>query len=129
MSFAVLGIDHVEVYVRNLEAAVKWYGEVLGLKEIHRWQPEPIMIGAGETKLALFQARGDVPKTPGVRQVPPALRWHRVAWRTDKDGFAKAQQVLKERGVKFRGPVDHEIAESIYFEDPDGNPLEITWYR
>jgi catechol-2,3-dioxygenase len=61
--------------------------------------------------------------------VPPALRWHRVAWRTDQNGFASAQLLLKERGVKFRGPVDHEIAESIYFEDLDGNPLEITYYR
>lgn len=128
MAFTVKQIDHVEVFVRNLEKAAAWYRDVLGLEELHRWQPEPIMIGAGNTKLALFLARGDVPRTPGVRQVPPALRWHRVAWQTDKQGFAQAQAHLLERGIKFRGPVDHQIAWSIYFDDPDGNPLEITYY-
>ena len=128
MAFTVIQIDHVEVFVRDLDKAAKWYQEVLGLREIHRWQPEPIMIGAGSTKLALFQARGDVPKTPGVRQVPPALRWHRVAWQTDKEGFQEAQAHLTEHGIKYRGPIDHQIARSIYFDDPDGNPLEITYY-
>ena len=128
MAFTVAQIDHVEVFVRDLEKAAKWYLETLGLQEIQRWQPEPIMIGAGSTKLALFKARGDVPKTPGVRQAQPAFRWHRVAWKTDKEGFEQAQAHLNELGVKFGGPVDHQVAWSIYFDDPDGNPLEITYY-
>lgn len=128
MSFVVDGIDHVEVFVRKLDAAVQWYRDVLGLEETYRAQPEPIMIGAGGTMLALFQARGDVPKTPGVRPIPPPIRWHRVAFRTTKEGFEAAQQHLKAKGIKFGGPLDHQIAWSIYFDDPDGNPLEITYY-
>jgi catechol 2,3-dioxygenase-like lactoylglutathione lyase family enzyme len=126
--FGVSHIDHVEVFVRHLDSAVKWYGEVLGLREIHRWQPEPIFLAAGGTALALFQARAGVPSTPGVRPIPPPLRWHRVAFRTDAAGFAAAQDHLTARGVKFRGPIDHAIGQSIYFEDPDGNPLEVTVY-
>ena len=30
--------------------------------------------------------------------------------------------------VAFQGPVDHGCAQSIYFNDPDGHPLEITFY-
>src|SRR5215831_1258160 len=55
MSFAVKVIDHVEVFVGDLEVAAKWYEDVLGLTEITRWDPEPLMIGAGATKLALFR--------------------------------------------------------------------------
>jgi catechol 2,3-dioxygenase-like lactoylglutathione lyase family enzyme len=128
MGFAVDRIDHVEVFVRNLEAAARWYGEVLGLQEVARWEPEPIMVGVGDTKLALFQSKGDEPKTPGVRMARPPLRWHRVAWRTDAPGFEAAQKHLTALGIKFRGPVDHQTAWSIYFDDPDGNPLEITYY-
>jgi len=35
----------VEVFVGDLEAAAKWYKDVLGLTEIARWDPEPLMAG------------------------------------------------------------------------------------
>ncbi len=122
MAFAVERIDHVEVFVRDLDAAARWYDEVLGLKEICRWNPEPVMIGAGGTKLALFRAETD------ARREDSGLRWHRVAWRTDQAGFAAAQKHLAALGIRFDGPIDHRTACSIYFEDPDGHPLEITYY-
>lgn len=124
MPFIAQRIDHVEVFVRDLDAAARWYRDVLGLEVIHRWEPEPIFLGRGGTALALFRAEG------GAAQEPKAsLRWHRVAWRTDREGFEEAQAHLKSHNIPFRGPVDHEIAMSIYFDDPDGNPLEITYYQ
>jgi len=125
MTFAVECIDHVEVFVRDLEAAVEWYADVLGLRETHRWSPEPIMIGAGRNKLALFRLE------PGVEPLADEARvgWRRVAWRTTENGLAKAMQQLQRFGISFEGPVDHGVAESIYFADLDGNPLEITCDR
>ena len=124
MAFRAQRIDHVEVFVKNIDAAVRWYHDVLGLAEVARWNPEPVMIGAGGTKLALFLA-----PEHARDESPPSLRWHRVAWRTDREGFEAAQKHLRERGIAFRGPVDHGIAQSVYFQDPDGHPLEITWYE
>jgi catechol 2,3-dioxygenase-like lactoylglutathione lyase family enzyme len=118
MSFAVEGIDHVEVFVRDLDAAAHWYRQVLGLEEVARWDPHPVMMGAGGNKLALF--RGGRPGAAGG--------WRRVAWRTDRGGFEAAQQHLRSLGIAFEGPVDHDSSWSIYFDDPDGNPLEITYY-
>lgn len=125
MPFVPDGIDHVEVFVRDLQDAARWYGKVLGLREVARWEPEPLMIGAGGTKLALFHADGPRAAAGDGR----AVHWHRVAWATSADGFAAAQAHLRELGIDFRGPVDHGLAQSIYFVDPDGNPLEITTYR
>ncbi len=125
MSFLVTQIDHVEVMVRDLDAAARWYGETLGLVEQRRWDPEPVMLGGAPdgSMLALFRADG-----VAARGATPGPHWHRVAWRTDSDGFAVAQRHLAGLGIPFRGPVDHGIAWSIYFHDPDGNPLEITYY-
>ncbi len=122
MSFQVNGIDHVEVYVRDLDASVRWYRDVLGLEEQMRWDPEPVMIGRGSTRLALFRAEA------GARQSSEGLRFIRVAWSTDREGFQVAQKHLAALGISFRGPVDHCRAFSIYFTDPDGHPLEITTY-
>ncbi len=121
--FVVDQIDHVEVLVRDIEASTRWYQTVLGLEEVGRWDPEPVMIGAGGTKLALFQAQstGDGPEHH-------PLRWDLVAWRTDALGFEAAQKHLRSLGIPFRGPVDHQGPRSIYFQDPDGHPLEITTY-
>jgi catechol-2,3-dioxygenase len=85
------------------------------------------MIGAGGTKLALFRAAAGA-SGEGRGESPSSLRWHRVAWRTGRDGFLAAQKHLREHDVAFRGPVDHGVAQSVYFQDPDGHPLEITWY-
>jgi len=127
MSLAVRGIDHVEVFVRDIQAAARWYREVLGLVERYRWDPEPLMIGAGDTMLALFQARPDAaPARSG--EGGSSLRWHRVAWRIDEAGFKAAQKHLARLGIPFRGPVDHRHSRSIYFHDPDRHPLEITYY-
>ena len=121
--FQTTGIDHVEVFVSDIAAAAKWYGNVFGLKEILRWDPEPVMIGIGLNKLALFLA--NAPRTDPREQA----HWHRVAWHTDEPGFLAAQQHLKSLKVSFEGPIDHRLSESIYFTDPDGNPLEITYYK
>ena len=125
MSFAVKAIDHVEVFVGDLAAAAKWYQDVLGLKEITRWQPEPVMIGAGTTKLALFRKKSA--RTPGTEALRISEGWRRVAWLTDSPGFEAAKKHLESHGIQF-GEQDHGMARSIYFSDLDGNPLEVTYY-
>ena len=128
MSFAVQRIDHVEVFVRDVEAAVKWYEEVLGLKVMCRQEhPNPVMIGAAGTMLALFQAKVEEHDWSSRSSGNP-VDWLRVAWLTDETGFAAAQAHLKQLGVTFDGPIDHQLSKSIYFEDPDRHPLEITYY-
>jgi catechol 2,3-dioxygenase-like lactoylglutathione lyase family enzyme len=127
MSFRVDQIDHVELLVRDPEASARWYAEILGLREVRRWEGGPIMIGAGLSQLALFQAPASA-EEPVSADAPTPRRWRLVAWKTTRSGFEAAQQLLFRLGIPFRGPIDHEVAWSIYFEDPDGHPLELTYY-
>ena len=127
MAFSIEQLDHVELFVRDIEGAIRWYDNVLGLKVVRRWHPYPVMIGAGGGMLALFQARRDGPNN-GDDDDQPAIRWRRVAWRVSPDEFDIAREHLRDCGVSFDGPIDHDGPVSIYFADPDGHPLEITCY-
>jgi len=82
------------------------------------------MIGVGDTKLALFKAAEGVRRSSFDRS-NSSMRWHRVAWLTDEESFARAQKHLQNLGIPFRGPIDHTISKSVYFKDPDGHRLEI----
>ncbi len=123
MQFRIGQIDHVDLFVSDVEASVSWYKEVLGLEELMSFDRNPIYIGRGGQMLGLYRAPQDlVPAKPGLGG------FRRVAWRTDREGFIAAQEKLRKHKVEFEGPVDREVANSIYFQDPDGHRLEITYY-
>ena len=121
--FRTLGLDHVALSVRDQERSETWYRDVLGLERVHEdaWGTVPVMMVAGGTGVALFRAReGEDGK--------PAVRILHVAFRVDRANFDAARAELETRGlaVTFQ---DHDVAQSIYFEDPDGHQLELTTYE
>jgi catechol 2,3-dioxygenase-like lactoylglutathione lyase family enzyme len=121
------GIDHAALGVRDVEASVKWYTEVLGFERLHEgaWNGVPTFMGKGKTGIALFPAKpGAKPTSSSHREI----RMLHLAFRADRQNFLAAQRELEKRGIKFEFQ-DHEISHSIYFGDPDGHQLEITTYE
>lgn len=129
--FAVAGIDHVHIYVRDRAAAARWYGAVLGLRRDRRfaaWAREvggPLTLTAadGASHVALFE--DDRRAGHGTT----------VALRTDGEGFVAfskraARLPLFDKRRRQAQPrlQDHEQSLSLYFNDPDGNPVELTTY-
>ena len=121
------GIDHVALSVGDVERSVRWYIDVLGFEKRYQgmWDGVPVFVGKGKTALAIFPARENEPE---AATRPASIRILHLALRTDHANFLKAQDELKERGIKFTFQ-DHEISHSIYFRDPDGHELEITTYE
>lgn len=119
------GIDHVALGVRDVERTAKWYIEVLGFERLHQgmWNGVPTFIGKGNTGIALFPASHEH-KLSNRREI----RMLHLAFRASRENFLAAQRELQKRGVEFEFQ-DHEIAQSIYFCDPDGHQLEITTYE
>jgi catechol 2,3-dioxygenase-like lactoylglutathione lyase family enzyme len=118
----VQSIDHVALATSDHERAIAWYTDVLGLERRHQeaWGDVPVMLCAGETCIAFFLT------AEAIDTATPAGLRH-LAFRVDRAGFIAAQERLRERGIAFEY-ADHDIAHSIYFEDPDGHQLEITTY-
>ena len=120
------GLDHVAIAVSDPEASVTWYAQVLGLERKHEnvWGDVPAFMMAGASGLAIFPRR-QVPPSAGAGERATGFR--HLAFRTDREGFERARRELGERGIPTEFQ-DHEIAHSVYFDDPDGVPLEVTTY-
>lgn len=119
------GIDHVALSVADVERSTNWYIDVLGFERRFdgMWGGVPVFIGLGNTAIALFPIRSNKPSS-GNTGSPRILH---LAFRADRKDFRVAQEELTRRGIAFEFE-DHEISNSIYFQDPDGHHLEITTY-
>jgi len=127
MSFDIEGIDHVSLSVSDIDRSVAWYGQLLGLERWHKdaWGSNPAVIGKGSTALALFPARSGESAASISPEIPS---FRHLAFRADRDNFARAQKDLAERQIEYLFE-DHGISHSVYFSDPDGHELEITTYE
>jgi catechol 2,3-dioxygenase-like lactoylglutathione lyase family enzyme/ketosteroid isomerase-like protein len=118
-------IDHVAIWVRDVERSIAWYRDVLGFERRHpEWGTYPAMVCTGSTCIALFELTGSA-------RSPSEIERHgmrHLAFRTDRPDFEQAQVELKQRAIEYVFQ-DHGSAHSIYFRDPDDYELEITTYE
>jgi predicted enzyme related to lactoylglutathione lyase len=117
----VTGVDFVSVPTKDLDAAMDFYGNVLGLPRSSVWQREgdPAMGAEFETGTVTIAVIATdligIEFTPN--KVPIALR---------VDDVAAARAELESRGVTFSGEIiDSGVCHQALFQDPDGNSLDL----
>jgi predicted enzyme related to lactoylglutathione lyase len=117
----VTGVDFVSVPTKDLDAAMDFYGTVLGLPRSSVWQREghPAMGAEFETGTVTIAVIATdligIEFTPN--KVPIALR---------VDDVAAARAELESRGVTFSGEIiDSGVCHQALFQDPDGNSLDL----
>ncbi|HEY1358284.1 MAG TPA: VOC family protein [Thermoleophilaceae bacterium] len=117
MASLVSGTDFVCVPTQDIDAAMKFYGEVLELPFGKRWGNMPgAEYETGSLTLAVMQTDAfGVDFSPS--NVPIALH---------VDDVAAAKAELESRGVDFQGDIlDSGVCHQAFFRDPDGNVLGI----
>jgi len=128
--FSIEDIDHIEMFVSDREKAAKWYEEIFGLKpikELEMWSKiGPLFIGNKDRSVTLAIMNGKKENDGSI---------NRMAFRTTGEKFVEFLNrvdsldlfFLQEKITKAQ-VVDHDLSYSIYFDDPDGNKLELTCY-
>ncbi|HSI79353.1 MAG TPA: VOC family protein [Solirubrobacterales bacterium] len=113
----VTGTDFVTVATRDIDAAVEFYGEVLGLPELKRWGKMPaVEFETGNLTIAVMQS--------DAFGLEFKSNNHQIALQVDDVEAARTE--LESRGVEFRGEIlDSGVCHQAFFEDPDGNALAI----
>jgi len=121
-------LGHILLRVMDLERSKKFYSDVLGF---HVLEEDPAHGGTfmalpGQSHaIDLFQVKdleAAEQQTPGVRGLG------HIAFRVESEGALKdAYATLHEHGVAITRTIDHVSQKSIYFNDPDGNTLEIYY--
>ena len=127
-------LGHANLWVAGLARSQSFYNEVCGLT-VEFWEPDLVatFLGTGNTPhdLGMIEATGGEARygRDGLLQIPAGvgavpglghLAWELVNEAELVDGFRRA----RDAGVAMDMTVDHQVAHSVYLDDPDGNTME-----
>jgi catechol 2,3-dioxygenase-like lactoylglutathione lyase family enzyme len=115
---------NVTVYVSNMDAAVHFYSEILGLRLVYRFGDHWASVEAKGLTIGLHPDSGaSRAGRKGGMEIGLEL----------EGSIHDAVRALEAKGVKFQGPIREDQAGSYaYLDDPDGNSLyiaELKWGR
>jgi catechol 2,3-dioxygenase-like lactoylglutathione lyase family enzyme len=113
----ITGTDFITVATKDFDAAIGFYGGVLGLPESKRWGDMPgVEFETGNLTIAVMQSDAF-----GLEFRPNN---HPIELHVDD--FDAAHDELESRGIEFKGEtLDSGVCYQAFFEDPDGNALAI----
>ena len=125
MTFKIKRVGHLVLRVKDIERSKRFFQEILGIPVVGQNERGMIFFSTNTRDnhhmLALVPA-----KEGAAMPSPDQVGMQHVAF--ELGNFAELQgayRLLKEAGVKVRDTTFHGVTKSVYFEDPDGNRLEV----
>jgi catechol 2,3-dioxygenase-like lactoylglutathione lyase family enzyme len=144
MTLKMGGVHHLALVARDLKATHDFYTNIMNMRltcaiHVPPFPEEDAMhlfydMGGGN-QLAFFWFR-DAPEAI-AQQAHPASpadvsaqgSMHHLAFSVDtEDEILAFRDHLKAKGVKVTPVIDHDFCKSIYFRDPDGMQLEVSYW-
>ena len=119
----VKSLGNVVLRVTDLERSEKFYHEVLGLPVCAHFNEQGLNMAfftlGNHHDLAISEVKGAERSddAPGLDHVAFCIG-------TSLDELRDARAHLEAAGISM-DPIDHEVTKSLYFNDPDGNTIEV----
>ena len=128
------GINHMALVTPDMDATVRFYAGVLGMRLVATTMAGPMRhyffeIGP-ENTIAFFEIKGmeTFAKPAGAPPSRP-LQFDRVSFNLpDEQGLLDLRSRLEAMNCEVTEVVDHGFVRSIYFTDPNGIALEASWW-
>ena len=128
------GINHLAMVTPDMDATVRFYHGVLGMRLVTTLQAGPMRhyffeIGPQNT-IAFFEVKNTHPfQVPAGVPDPRKAQFDHLSFNLpDEDALHDLQRRLKEHNCEVTDVIDHDIIRSIYFNDPHGIALEASWW-
>lgn len=112
-------LDHVGVYVKNLERSLKFYESIFGFKTVSQFT-------SGEAKIATLDIGGallELVQRPGSPGKPPEGNWSHLALHEPE--FDKRMAQLEKMSLELRKVTMANGNKLCFFKDPDGHMVEL----
>ena len=117
-------IGHVHLKVADLDRALAFYCDILGLRLMQRYGTQAAFISAGgyhhHIGLNTWESKGGQPPGPGTTGL-----YHTAILYPSRAALAGVLKSVVEAGWPLEGASDHGVSEAIYLRDPDGNGVEL----
>ena len=117
-------IGHVHLKVADIDRALAFWRDVIGLEEQQRYGDQAVFLSAGgyhhHIALNTWESKGGAWPPPGTTGL-----FHVALLYPDRQALAQALLRLLEAGWPLEGASDHGVSEALYLRDPDGNGVEL----
>lgn len=115
----------VTLKVRDLDAMTKYYHEGIGLDVLTQAGDTTVLGSAGQALVILE-------RSPLLQHAPATAAglFHTAILYPTQAGLARAlYSIATKYPGTFTGSSDHLVSEALYFDDPEGNGIELYWDR
>lgn len=119
-------VGHVHLKVAELERALRFYRDVLGLHETERMGSSAAFLAYGDyhhhIALNTWESRGGAAPAPGTTGL-----YHLALLYPTRAALAAVLRRVLAAGIQLDGAADHGVSEALYLRDPDDNGVELYW--
>jgi catechol 2,3-dioxygenase-like lactoylglutathione lyase family enzyme len=128
------GINHLAMVTPDMDATVRFYAGVLGMRLVCTTMAGPMRhyffeLGAQNT-IAFFEVEGaETFAKPAGAPSSRAIQFDHVSFNLpDEQALHDLRKRLADAGSECTDVVDHGFVRSVYFTDPHGIALEASWW-
>jgi catechol 2,3-dioxygenase-like lactoylglutathione lyase family enzyme len=128
------GINHLAMITPDMDATVRFYAGVLGMRLVATTMAGPMRhyffeLGP-ENTIAFFEMKGmQTFAKPAGMPTERAIQFDHLSFNLpDEQSLIDLQKRLAGAGCECTEVVDHGFVRSVYFTDPNGIALEASWW-